>query len=664
MSNNNGIKYLAAASLLALSLNFSSANLSYAANSPSVDQAVKALGLEKSTPDFTYATKTVKDGVAIFEKVKMGSDSSADKIILSISPVDQNFDFQIFGASLKGDEDLVIAEEIFFHSNDKLDFANGTKLPFSKNGQAFSGDIIFKNVTLKDAERGEDLTAKSFTIKNAKFDGDKFQTFKNMSATDILVPLDKEADLRIGTIIWDEPNEAMLEDLDRKSEKGMNDKKDLDAIATFEFKKFKMTDMNIKPKNGMMKGKDGSAFIGLNLGNFEINDFSKDKVGGFSFNKFNIDGIYQNEPVSFKLDELSFKDLDVKFFETYMAPYFKSKDEKGLAAIRKLKLRDVFIGGPLYNGMSAFNLSGMDFTGAGASMKLDKLAFNSTKNAQNIVTSYEMPVGNFLLDVTDNKKPFGMLLSMGLEQMGLDSIKMSFGAKADYDVVNDKANVTQTFFRWEKMGELGFEMSLLNQMKWLESTSIGDLFDATQKSIAASKPKPPAPVKAAAPKKTAAKTTGKKTGKGKNSGKITKSEAAAAAAAAKAVAEQDIARSKDETKAFLDMMQLYKGVRVSHMKFEAKDLGGIDRASVREGFEKNLDAKKVRNNWAMDLTKEANKPENSPFEKKFLNALAKFISLGGTMFVQFDNPEGLDIVDTINKKTDPNTLGIEFGVKQ
>jgi len=34
------------------------------------------------------------------------------------------------------------------------------------------------------------------------------------------------------------------------------------------------------------------------------------------------------------------------------------------------------------------------------------------------------------------------------------------------------------------------------------------------------------------------------------------------------------------------------------------------------------------------------------------------------MFVQFDNPEGLDIVDTINKKTDPNTLGIEFGVKQ
>ena len=664
MSNNNGIKYLAAASLLALSLNFSSANLSYAANSPSVDQAVKALGLEKSTPDFTYATKTVKDGVAIFEKVKMGSDSSADKIILSISPVDQNFDFQIFGASLKGDEDLVIAEEIFFHSNDKLDFANGTKLPFSKNGQAFSGDIIFKNVTLKDAERGEDLTAKSFTIKNAKFDGDKFQTFKNMSATDILVPLDKEADLRIGTIIWDEPNEAMLEDLDRKSEKGMNDKKDLDAIATFEFKKFKMTDMNIKPKNGMMKGKDGSAFIGLNLGNFEINDFSKDKVGGFSFNKFNIDGIYQNEPVSFKLDELSFKDLDVKFFETYMAPYFKSKDEKGLAAIRKLKLRDVFIGGPLYNGMSAFNLSGMDFTGAGASMKLDKLAFNSTKNAQNIVTSYEMPVGNFLLDVTDNKKPFGMLLSMGLEQMGLDSIKMSYGAKADYDVVNDKANVTQTFFRWEKMGELGFEMSLLNQMKWLESTSIGDLFDATQKSIAASKPKPPAPVKAAAPKKTAAKTTGKKTGKGKNSGKITKSEAAAAAAAAKAVAEQDIARSKDETKAFLDMMQLYKGVRVSHMKFEAKDLGGIDRASVREGFEKNLDAKKVRNNWAMDLTKEANKPENSPFEKKFLNALAKFISLGGTMFVQFDNPEGLDIVDTINKKTDPNTLGIEFGVKQ
>ena len=664
MSNKNGIKYLAAASLLALSLNFSSANLSYAANSPSVDQAVKALGLEKSTPDFTYATKTVKDGVAIFEKVKMGSDSSADKIILSISPVDQNFDFQIFGASLKGDEDLVIAEEIFFHSNDKLDFANGTKLPFSKNGQAFSGDIIFKNVTLKDAERGEDLTAKSFTIKNAKFDGDKFQTFKNMSATDILVPLDKEADLRIGTIIWDEPNEAMLEDLDRKSEKGMNDKKDLDAIATFEFKKFKMTDMNIKPKNGMMKGKDESAFIGLNLGNFEINDFSKDKVGGFSFNKFNIDGIYQNEPVSFKLDELSFKDLDVKFFETYMAPYFKSKDEKGLAAIRKLKLRDVFIGGPLYNGMSAFNLSGMDFTGAGASMKLDKLAFNSTKNAQNIVTSYEMPVGNFLLDVTDNKKPFGMLLSMGLEQMGLDSIKMSFGAKADYDVVNDKANVTQTFFRWEKMGELGFEMSLLNQMKWLESTSIGDLFDATQKSIAASKPKPPAPVKAAAPKKTAAKTTGKKTGKGKNSGKITKSEAAAAAAAAKAVAEQDIARSKDETKAFLDMMQLYKGVRVSHMKFEAKDLGGIDRASVREGFEKNLDAKKVRNNWAMDLTKEANKPENSPFEKKFLNALAKFISLGGTMFVQFDNPEGLDIVDTINKKTDPNTLGIEFGVKQ
>ena len=72
---------------------------SYAANTPSVDQAIKALGIEKSTPDFTYATKTIKDGVAIFEKVKMGSDSSADKIILSISPIDQNFDFQIFGAS-------------------------------------------------------------------------------------------------------------------------------------------------------------------------------------------------------------------------------------------------------------------------------------------------------------------------------------------------------------------------------------------------------------------------------------------------------------------------------------------------------------------------------------------------------------------------------------
>lgn len=653
MSNKNGIKYIAAASLLALSLNFSSANLSYAANTPSVDQAIKALGIEKSTPDFTYATKTVKDGVAIFEKVKMGGDSTADKIIISISPIDQNMDFQIFGASLKGDEDLVIAEEIQFHSSEKIDFANSNKLPFSKNGQALSGDIVFKNVTLKDAERGENMTAKGFTIKGAKFDGDKFKSFKNMSASDVFFPLDKEADLRIGTIAWDEPNEEMIKDFDSKSEKGMSDKKDLDVIANFAFKKFKMTDMNVKPKNGMLKGKDGSSFIGLNLGNFEINDFSKDKVGSFSFNKFNIDGIYENEPVSFKLDELSFKDLDVKFFETYMAPYLKSKDEKGLAAIRKLKLRDVFVGGPLYNGMSAFNLSGMDFTGAGASMKLDKMAFNSTKNAQNIVTSYEMPVGNFLIDVTDNKKPFGMLLSMGLEQMGLDSIKMSFGAKADYDIANDKANITQTFFRWDKMGELGFEMSLLNQMKWLENTSIGDLFDATEKSIAMNKPKPE-PVIAAAPKKTTAKTTGKKGTKA-----ATKTKTAPTKAQANAEA-----RSKDETKAFLDMMELYKGVRVSHMKFEAKDLGGIDRASVREGFEKNLDAKKVRTNWAMDLTKEANKPENSPFEKKFLNALAKFISLGGTMFVQFDNSEGLDIVDTINKKTDPNTLGIEFGVKQ
>ena len=165
MSNKNGIKYIAAASLLALSLNFSSANLSYAANTPSVDQAIKALGIEKSTPDFTYATKTIKDGVAIFEKVKMGSDSSADKIILSISPIDQNFDFQIFGASLKGDEDLVIAEEIQFHSNEKIDFANGNKLFFSKNGQAFSGDIVFKNVTLKDAERGEDLTCLLYTSR-------------------------------------------------------------------------------------------------------------------------------------------------------------------------------------------------------------------------------------------------------------------------------------------------------------------------------------------------------------------------------------------------------------------------------------------------------------------------------------------------------------------
>lgn len=653
MSHKNGIKYLAAASLLAISLNFSSANFSYAANAPSVNDAVKALGLEKSTSDFSYATKTIKDGVAIFEKVNMGGDSTADKIIISVSPIDQNLEFQIFGAKIKGTDDLVIADEIQFHSNDKLDFSNSVKLPFSKNGQSFSGDIVFKNVTIKDTERGEDLTAKTFTIKNAKFDGDEFKSFKNMNASDVFVPLDKEADLRIGTIAWDEPSEEMLKDFDSKSNKGMSDKKDMEMISSFAFKKFKMTDMNIKPKNGMLKGKDGSSFIGLNLGNFEINDFSKDKVGSFAFNKFNVDGIYENEPVSFKLDEISFKDLDVKFFETYMAPYFKSKDEKGLAAIRKLKLRDVFVGGPLYNGMSAFNISGMDFSGAGASMKLDKMAFTSTKNAQNIVTSYEMPVGNFTLDVTDSKKPFGMLLSMGLEQMGLDSVKMSFGAKADYDVVNDKANVTQTFFRWEKMGELGFEMSLLNQMKWLETTSIGDLFDATQKSINMSKPKP-APVKAAAPKKTAAKPTGKKG---------TKTAAKTKAAPTKAQANAD-ARSKDETKAFLDMMQLYKGVRVSHMRFEAKDLGGIDRASVREGFEKNLDAKKVRSNWAMDLTKEANKPTNSPFESKFLNALAKFIGLGGTMFVQFDNPEGLDIVDTINKKTDPNTLGIEFGVKQ
>ncbi len=652
MRNNNRIKYIAAASILALGMNFSSVSISNAANAPNVNEAIKALGIDNSTPEFSYQSKSLKDGVAVFEKVKFDSDSTADKLIISLSPLDQNLDFQILGAKIKGTDNLVIADEILFHLNDKVDFSNKLSLPFSKKGQFVNGDVIFKNVTIKDDEKGQDLTAKSFVIKNAKFKGDEFLGFKNMSATDVFAPLDKEADLRIGSISWDEPNEAMFTDFNKKSEAGMKDKKDLDVIASFAFKKFKMTEMNIKPKGEMLKGKDGSAFIGLSLGNFELNDFSKDKVGGFSFNKFNLDAVYENEPISFKLDEISFKDLDVKFFETYMAPYFKSKDEKGLAAIRNLKLRDVFVGGPLYNGMSAFNLSGVDFTGAGASMKLDKMAFNSTKNAQNIVTSYEMPVGNFLLNVTDNKKPFGMLLSMGLEQMGLDSIKMSFGAKADYDVANDKANINQTFFRWDKMGELGFEMSLLNQMKWLESTSIGDLFDATEKSIAMSKPKP-APVKAAAPKKTAAKSKGKKG---------TKTAAKTKPAPTKAQVNAD-ARSKDETKAFLDMLQLYKGVRVSHMKFEAKDLGGIDRASVREGFEKNLDAKKVRTNWAMDLTKEANKPTNSPFESKFLNALAKFISLGGTMFVQFDNPEGLDIVDTINKKTDPNTLGIEFGVK-
>ena len=65
MSNKNGIKYIAAASLLALSLNFSSANLSYAANTPSVDpvsythlDVYKRQGLLKAPSKYSPVSST------------------------------------------------------------------------------------------------------------------------------------------------------------------------------------------------------------------------------------------------------------------------------------------------------------------------------------------------------------------------------------------------------------------------------------------------------------------------------------------------------------------------------------------------------------------------------------------------------------------------------
>lgn len=660
-----------------------------AQNSPNVqrplnfNQALRAYGIDKQSADFSFTSKQIDRNQAVFRGVKLGSDSTVDVLTVTILPNGQDIQFRAENwnlhekeYSLKMQNGIIIDRSMQKGIQPKIMDLFG---PETKSSQDFFGDIIGEKIEIQNktdtsspfvfdkiAVLGFLSSKDKFRFDSIEIDGFRTQ----VSSFDFAFNSFKLAGL--SDAIFQEMNKT---DAAKKSAKNnltsalsVWDKIGLELLHLGGFKVTLATNSTSRPRAGLE-----NVFGGFELGSFDLRNITPKNWGHFSLKGIKAKATMSNEDVNFKLNEISFGGLDLGYFK---AIYGSLLDKESAAQYENLTLADLFKGGPMDSGLEAAAFKGLEIAGMGGEITLDDASFNVQKNANGIYTKLTVPRGKFEIKSTDEKKPFGAILSGFNDRMGLESFRASWGGNSEYEVASDTA--TSYFdFKIDNFGAFDFRAKADGMSNWHKQTKVKDMIKAMMLGQEMGKPEAtatesvPAPANnqkpAATPEEAAARAAAAAAQAAAEAATSNQNKPVASASAANTNQPQTKGPAKSFDKlaqVYKEMWPLYKGVRLISANLEIRDLGALNKIAVNEAATKGKTPTQIRQEWRAPLGQYIATKSNPAIFRQLALGFSSFLSKGGSFKITLEPPTPFDISRFGETDLNTNDLGMKSTVSQ
>lgn len=639
-----------------------------------LNQAIRALGLDKQTADFTFTSKQIDRNQAVFRGVKFGKDSTADVLVFSLGPNGNGYQFRVENWVMHEEEYVLKMQNATYidRSHEKgltpkiIDLF-GIETDSTKDS---FGDTIAENIEIQSkADASSPFVFKKIAMYGAqgksadfKFDSLEISGFSTQVES-FLIGFESFKLAGVSESLlkgFDGGNGKIESKMSVKKVFELWDKIGLELMHLGGFKVTLATNSTSRPRAGL-----ANVFGGFELNSFDIRGLTPKNWGHFGLKGIKAKATVSNEDVNFKLDEISFDGLNIEFFK---AAYASLLDKDTSKQYENLSLSDILKGGPMDNGLEAAAFKGLAINGMGGEITLDDASFTGQKNGSGIVTRVIVPRGKFEIKATDDKKPFGKILSEFNDKMGLDSFKASWGGNSEYEIATDTGS---SYFdlKVDNFGALDVRAKADGLANWHKQTKLKDYFKVMFADTSGENetheiiPEPPATP---------------------NSGKTKPSSVAdAAAAAAEAAASAEPAKSPNPpsapntananrapatgpgasfqkvTEVYKNVWPIYKGLRLISASFEVKDLGALNKIAVNEAAQKGKTPTQIRQIWREPLGQYIATKSNPAIFRQFALAFSNFLGKGGNLKVTLDPATPFDI----SRFGEANLNTNEFGLK-
>lgn len=577
-------------------------------------EAVKILGFENNNKDFKFSKKTIDKKQAVFNDITLGDDFKAAKLIVSLSPEDNNITLDFVDADLSTPDNKIFAKSGTIHFDEDIRNKTDKKLfqnTITKAKDAkFKGDIKFEGLNIVGKNTDISLKFGAVFVNDAVFEND-FSRFGNAGFENFEMPV-KSMMFKMAKFEVANLSDGVFKHLNKKDDETHNKgglSKGVDFLKDFGVGKLQFSKIDIRPIAEMKNIATGS----FTIDNFEINDFDNKHIGRFAIDKVNANINLKGEEGIYKFDELSFTNFKFDFIKYIISSYLIPKDSEEYKNTYNKSLFEFFKGGPLDGAIEHYKFKGFLISGFGGKISLDELSINTKKDENQIVTEFATPNGEFALQVTDKNKPFGKILQQGLDRMGLKEIIINYGLLAQYSPNEDNVNYKTAFLRFKDFGEITYNGVLHGQMGWLKKTTLGQMNDLMRDTGALDEIKSP----------------NKK---------------------------PELPKFKPDT--FENYVKFYDGIKIKKSSFALHDLGGVNRIALQEALKQGKSAKEIKAEWAKELYAISGDRSKSLLIRDLANGFGRYITDGGKYIISTNDDNGISFNDLSDKNKPYKDLGI------
>ena len=639
------------------------------------NQALRAYGLDKQSAGFSFTSKQMDRNQAVYRGVKFGKDSTADSLTVNLLPNGQALQFRIENWHLH-EKDFSIKMQNGIMIDRSREKGIQTKVadlfgPETEKSLDFFGDIIAEKIEIQNkTDTSSPFTFEKIAVYGASTSKDKMRFDSidiggfSSQVSSFVIGFNSFKLSGLSDAIFDEMNKS---DTAKKSAKN-NLKSALSiwnkiGIELFHLGGFKValaTNSTSRPRAGL-----ANSFGGFELASFDIRELTPKRWGHFGLLGIKAAATVSNEDIKFNLDEISFNGLNIEYFKAIYSAAL-SKDEASPYA--NLSLSDIFKGGPMDSGLENSSFKGLSIIGMGGEITLDNASFSTQKNSDGVYTKILVPRGKLEIKASDDKKPFGKILSEVNDKLGLESFKANWGGNSDYEIASDR--ISSNFdFKIDSFGSIDFRGAIGGAANWHKQTKIKDLAKIMAASMAVDGSPRIDETSDAVSTDSAKKPAGN-----------SDAQAAAAAAAAEAMANAARVPSSEGgmrerprgpaddirkiARVYKEMWPIYKGLQLINANIEVRDLGALNKIAVNEAATKGKTPTQIRQAWREPFGQYIATKSNPAVFRHLAFAFSNFINKGGSFKLDLAPPTPFDISRFGETNLNTNEIGLKATASQ
>ena len=604
------------------------AQVQLAPNPTSMRAALRQWGLDRQSPKFRFAKRSItEDRVEFTDVTSIGNAgllTTFSSFVISRStlpgPSFGEFNIEIRNVVNSDRDHADTLTIVDLRSNSGLASIlsmGGGLVPGSSRGAPSPSGAVFAadriTITGAVAETGEGATALKTTVGEASLFNPVFSNgnidFTGMSFKDSRF-VDAELDMKFASF---ELTDIVGGVKQLYSKPAGSDK--LPDIASVSFGSFSMSGLTMSLR------KVGDAVQPLDEMSLSSLRFAGVRPGmwdAIEFSGFKGSGVVGDKPWQFSLERFAMAGVNTDYF-TKIGDYIRrltpNVDDKTPPAATpppnrpRRTLASLLPGGPLDGGLASFDMTDFRASAAGVNFDLDTISLRQQKNSAGIVTRLDFAPTQLRLSWPPAAGAGDPKLAGLLSAFGENEVKLRLSLAASFNPATDLVNLETYKFELVDWGQFDFGMTLSGVSAFLRNTSLEDIM----KVVPTTRP-----------------------------------------------AAQANARPAELGK----LIELYRDLRVNAAQIEVADTGGLDKAVRISANVSNRGAttppnptlaqiRETRLQWAQMPRALSGDKNQDPVMRQISLAVARWLEGGGSMRISLSPSQPLSFTELEQVSTMP-----------